>query len=237
MPNDLIKNLKTEIKKHNRPTNRINYQQFFKEKLKEPTGLRTSILRDISNAHFKSIDDQSKDNILKICEHLLKDGTRYFRFFAFEWALKVKKDYEKADFKLFESWLKKYVNNWGSCDALCTGAMGHLVLKYPELSEQTQKWAISKNMWLRRAAAVSLIVPVRNKLLLNKVFQTADTLLTDPEDLVQKGYGWMLKVAGDRFPDEVFEYVLRNKAVMPRTALRYAVEKYPPAKRREVMKK
>ena len=237
MTNEIIQKLKTEIKKQDKPSNRINYQQFHKEKLKEPTGLKAPVLRQISKDIYRQIDDKSKDNILKISDRLLEDGTRYFLFYAFEWAGKVKKDFEKTDFPRFERWLKKYVNNWGSCDHLCTGPLGHLVFMYPELSAKTKKWASSKNMWLRRAAAVSLIVPVRHELLLDEVFRTADILLTDPEDLVQKGYGWMLKVAGDRYPDEVFDYVMRNKVVMPRTALRYAIEKYPQAKRKQAMAK
>jgi 3-methyladenine DNA glycosylase AlkD len=237
MSTDIIKKLKAEIKKQDKPSNRINYQQFHKEKLKEPTGLKAPVLRKISNDTYRQIEDKSKDNILKIGDRLLEDGTRYFLFFAFEWAGKVGKAYEKSDFGRFERWLKKYVNNWGSCDHLCTGPLGQLVYRYPELSDRTKKWATSKNMWLRRAAAVSLIVPVRNRLLLDEVFRTADILLTDPEDLVQKGYGWMLKVAGDRFPEEVFGYVMKNKSVMPRTALRYAIEKYPPARRKQAMAK
>ena len=69
------------------------------------------------------------------------------------------------------------------------------------------------------------------------VFKTADLLLTDDDDMVQKGYGWMLKEAANRFPNEVFNYVMKNRRDMPRTALRYAIEKYPAAKRKEAMKK
>ena len=106
---DIIRKLKAEIKKHDKPSNRINYQQFHKEKLKEPTGLKAPVLRKISNDIYRQIEDKSKDNILKIGDSLLADGKRYFRFFAFEWADKVKKDYAKSDFARFERWLKKYV--------------------------------------------------------------------------------------------------------------------------------
>jgi len=84
---------------------------------------------------------------------------------------------------------------------------------------------------------VSLIVPVRNRLLLKEVFRTADSMLVDKDEMVQKGYGWMLKEASNRFPDEVFGYVMKNKSRMPRTALRYAIEKLPVDKRRRAMQK
>ena len=65
----------------------------------------------------------------------------------------------------------------------------------------------------------------------------ADILLEDKDDLVQKGYGWLLKEASRTHQDQVFEYVMRNKAVMPRTALRYAIEKMPEELRRKAMER
>jgi 3-methyladenine DNA glycosylase AlkD len=59
------------------------------------------------------------------------------------------------------------------------------------------------------------------------ILEIADLLLFDKDDLVQKGYGWMLKVASHKHQQTVFDYVVRNKAVMPRTSLRYAIEKMP----------
>lgn len=82
-----------------------------------------------------------------------------------------------------------------------------------------------------------MIEPVRHGRLLEDVFETAEALLKDGEDLVQKGYGWMLKVTGDYFFDDARKFVIKHKHEMPRTALRYAIEKWPPAQRREAMKR
>jgi 3-methyladenine DNA glycosylase AlkD len=231
----VLKLLRQEIKAHDKPENRHNYQRFFKEKLANPEGLRAPVLRKISGRCFKTIKDLPAPDILVIGDRLLATGERYMKFFAFEWALKVKKHFRAKDFSQFESWLKKYVDNWGACDHLCCGPIGHLVDQYPQVVRKTDKWARSKNRWLRRASAVSLIVPVRNEHLLDEVFGRAETLLSDSDDMVQKGYGWMLKEASNRFPDEVFQFVYARRGDMPRTALRYAVEKMPPAKRRKAM--
>ena len=64
-----------------------------------------------------------------------------------------------------------------------------------------------------------------------------DKLLLDGDDLVQKGYGWMLKEASKQHQQQVFDYVIKNRSVMPRTALRYAIEKMPQDLREEAMKK
>ncbi len=231
----VIKRLRGEIAHQDRPENRINYQQFFKEKLKEPEGLKAPVLRSISSRCFKEIRQLPAGDVLNLCDDLLASGHRYMRFFAFEWALKIKSRYVKNDFKRFERWLKGYVEGWGSCDHLCCGPLGHIIAQYPELVSKTRSWTRSKNQWLRRAAAVSLIVPVRQGLLLEEVFDTADRLLTDSEDLVQKGYGWMLKEASNTFQREVFVYVMNHKEQMPRTALRYAIEKMPLGMRKKAM--
>lgn len=61
--------------------------------------------------------------------------------------------------------------------------------------------------------------------------------MLDSADLVQKGYSWMLKALSQSDKDLVFQYVLSKRAVMPRTALRYAIEKMPEEKKRAAMKK
>jgi 3-methyladenine DNA glycosylase AlkD len=90
---------------------------------------------------------------------------------------------------------------------------------------------------MRRAAAVTLIIPARKGKFIADIFEITDLLLLDNDDLVQKGYGWMLKAASEAHQQEVFAYVVRNKAVMPRTALRYAIEKMPADLKKTAMSK
>jgi 3-methyladenine DNA glycosylase AlkD len=90
---------------------------------------------------------------------------------------------------------------------------------------------------MRRGAAVTLIIPAKKGLFLKDIFEIADILLLDQDDLVQKGYGWMLKVASQARQKEVFDYIMKNKNVMPRTALRYAIEKMPENLKKKAMEK
>lgn len=108
---------------------------------------------------------------------------------------------------------------------------------YPEFIVKLKDFAKSENRWVRRSAAVSLIVAARNGKFLKEILEIADILLEDKEDLVQKGYGWMLKAASQRNEQVVFEYVMKNKDVMPRTALRYAIEKMPKELKAKAMEK
>ena len=82
-----------------------------------------------------------------------------------------------------------------------------------------------------------MIYSIRNGKVLEEVFEIADLLFYDEDDLVQKGYGWMLKETSREHPEEVFDYVLANKKDMPRTSLRYAIEKLPEDCRATLMEK
>lgn len=215
----------------------MNAQQFEKKTLEKPMVLRTGVVRKISAEHFKEIRNLPKNEIFKLCEELLQSGDGNLGEIARDWAFRCRKRYEKKDFKTFERWLKKYVKSWGSCDHLCVHPLGHLIETFPELAAKVKRWTKSKNLWERRASAVALIPALRRGKLLREAFQTADILLQDKEDLVQKGYGWMLKEASNRFPKEVFRYVMKNRKKMPRTALRYAIEKMPKEWKKEAMRK
>lgn len=108
---------------------------------------------------------------------------------------------------------------------------------YPEFLARLKELANSENRWVRRAASVTLIKPARKGEFLDEILEIADILLLDKDDLVQKGYGWMLKAASEAHQKEIFEYVMKNKSLMPRTALRYAIEKMPKDLKSKAMKR
>jgi len=199
------------------------------------TRLRTAVVRKISSQLFLEVKDQDKDKIFNICEQLLAACENDARTIAFDWAYRCRNDYNVKDFDRFERWLKQYVDGWASCDDFCTHAFGCLVYSYPDCVLQVKAWTRSDNRWLRRAAAVVLIYAVRRDTLYKEAFEIADLLLMDGEDLVQKGYGWLLKEVSNRDPRPVFEYVMAHKGTMPRTALRYAIEKLDPDLRKRAM--
>lgn len=206
---------------------RLSGERFFKEEVKI-YGLKTDLARRLSKSYYQEISHLPKNEIFAMCEELWKSGYIEESFFACDWALNQRQKYDPQDFDIFEHWVGNYVSNWASCDTLCNHTIGEFLMKYPDYLSRLKIWAISPNFWMRRAAAVSLIVPARKGLFISEIFEIATLLLTDSEDMVQKGYGWMLKVAGQTYRPLVFEFVMKNKSVMPRTALRYAIEKMPP---------
>ena len=200
-------------------------------------GVKNAEATKIIREYLKRIKPLSKHEVFALCDELWQSKYLEEAIIACRFAESWVAQYEPEDFKTFERWVNSYVNNWADCDTLCNHTIGSFVMKYPEYLEELKRWATSPHRWTKRGAAVSLIIPARKGLFLKEIFEIADLLLLDKDDLVQKGYGWMLKAASESNKQAVFNYVVAKKAVMPRTALRYAIEKMPKELKAEAMKK
>lgn len=238
MNKEIFQSIRKELKNIASEEVRIIASRFFKSgEMARVYGVKSPIVRTIGKKYLIQIKSLTKNETFVICEELWKSSYLEESIIACMFTESIHKKIEVGDIKIFESWIKNYANNWASCDTFCNHTIGNYMMMYPEKTEQLKKWAVSSNRWLRRAAAVSLIVPARKGLFLSEIFMIADLLLTDEDDLVQKGYGWMLKSACQYHERDVFQYVMANKKVMPRTALRYAIEKMPERLKRQAMVK
>ena len=211
-------------------------KKYFKEEIKI-YGVGVATVTKIGKLFYESIKDFPKQDIFDLCEELWKSGYSEEAYIACNFSYYVSKKYKPADFKTFEYWIDEYVTNWATCDTLCNHTVGTFVEMYPNYVMELKKWARSTNRWMKRASAVTLIIPARKGLFLNDIFEIADILLVDTDDLVQKGYGWMLKATSEAYRENVYDFVISRKTIMPRTALRYAIEKMPIEMKVEAMKK
>ena len=200
-------------------------------------GVKMAVVSKIGKSVFAGIKTLPKDDIFDLCGELWVSGYMEEIAVACIWSHAVHKQYLPADLAVFERWIDAGVHNWAACDSLCNHTVGTFLEMYPEFVAHLKDWARETNRWKQRAAAVSLIVPARKGLFLSDIFEIVDILLPSPDDLVRKGYGWMLKAASEAHQDEVFAFVTARKTTMPRTAFRYALEKMPPERRAEAMKK
>lgn len=236
MASAIVAAIRAELRQNTDKKTRESAQRFFKEEVKF-YGVKTALVKKIARKYFHQIKHQGKKEIFNQCEELLRSDYSEEAFIAFDWAFHQGKKSTLEDFQVFARWVNRYVNNWAKCDTFCTHAVGSLVEKYPALLPELKKWARSSNRWVRRAAAVTLIFPARRGKFLKEVFAIADILLLDQDDLVQKGYGWMLKEASRQHQQEVFAYLMKHKKTIPRTAFRYALEKMSPRLRNQAMAK
>ena len=203
-----------------------------------PTGnhLKTGDIRKISAKLFKDVKDKPIEYVFSVCGELLEQHNWPMGVIAYDFAYRVKKQYDDKTFGIFEGWLEKYVRGWGDCDDFCTHAFGELICQNTKLAENIIAWTRRDEFWIRRAAAVVLIPTIwHDKYNETNPLHISDILMTDEHHLVLKGYGWMLKILSTKEPELVFDYLINNKAVMPRVAYRYALEKMDADKKRVLM--
>jgi 3-methyladenine DNA glycosylase AlkD len=215
---------------------RLQSTHFFKEEVLFH-GLKSDQVRDIAKGYYLKIKNEGKEHVFALCDELWHSPYFEVNIIACLWSENQNKNFVADDLALFEKWLNNNVSNWATCDTLCNHTIGDLIMMYPDKINELKRWALSSNRWMRRGAAVSLIVPARKGLFLPEIFEIATILLKDTDDMVQKGYGWMLKVASQIYQQQVYGFVMHHRACMPRTALRYAIEKMPPALRAAAMEK
>lgn len=214
----------------------ISELNFLSENTPEGKHVVTGDIRKLSARLYKEVKDKSIGNVFSLCEELLEQHSWGLGVIAFDWAHRVKAQYTEDTYEIFYSWLKKYVRGWGDCDDFCTHAFGELLRRYKSLFSKVKIWTKDDDFWVRRAAAIILIPSIlRNDYEGIEPFVISDLLMSDRHDLVQKGYGWMLKSLSQVDADIVKAYLIANHEQMPRTAYRYALEKYDKETRTKLM--
>lgn len=126
------------------------------------------------------------------------------------------------------------INNWDLVDVSAPSIVGHFVYIHPKKKKILYTFARSRVLWKRRIAIVATLYLIKQKEL-SDTFAIAALLLEDTHDLLHKAVGWMLREAGKISLQELEAFLLQHKGVMPRTALRYAIERMPEVKRRQYL--
>jgi 3-methyladenine DNA glycosylase AlkD len=137
--------------------------------------------------------------------------------------------------KIFNFYLQhtRYINNWDLVDTSAPYIVGeHLVSRSRRILYSLAK---SPSLWERRIAMVTTMALIRRDDL-EDAFAIAALLLGDEHDLIHKAVGWMLREAGKRSTPVLFNFLERNYSAMPRTTLRYAIERLPGPQRKRILK-
>lgn len=233
---EILNCIRKELRKNSDEKTKLSFNRFFKNEVKF-YGVNSKIGAKIGKENFEKIKEWSKKKIFLITKEMFASGYCEEAWMAAGWLAKISEKFEVEDIKFLEKLVEEYVDDWAKCDTLCNHAIADYMEMYPQNINYLIKWANSKKLYVRRAAAVTLIIPARKGCFEKEIFAIADILLQDKEDLVQKGCGWMLKAFSEYNPKKVFDYVVKNRKTMSRTALRYAIEKLSTEERITAMRK
>jgi 3-methyladenine DNA glycosylase AlkD len=144
---------------------------------------------------------------------------------------------QKEKSRIYKFYLanSKNINNWDLIDASADKIVGQYLLDNPSEKPILKKLAKSDNLWQRRIAIIATYQFIKNDKL-SETLQIAKLLLTDKHDLIHKAVGWMLREVGKKDLEIEEKFLQKHYQAMPRTALRYAIEKFPEPKRQKYLK-
>jgi len=135
---------------------------------------------------------------------------------------------------IFDFYLKhtKFVNNWDLVDGSAPYIVGQHLLTRPR--RILYRLAKSRILWERRIAIVSTFAFIKAGEI-EDTFAIAKLLLADDHDLIHKAVGWMLREAGKQSVPELLRFLKENYSALPRTTLRYAIERFPAPQRKRLL--
>ena len=233
----MLEQLKKEIQDLKNPEQAKILQKFFKTGEGEYAegdiflGIKVPVQRVIVKKYFHL----NFQEIQQLLDNKIHEYKLIALLILIEKYKKAKKDKLERR-KIFEFYLKntKNINNWDLVDLSAPQILGDFLQK--EGTEILTHLANSKNLWERRIAIISTY-PFIKKRRFGETLAISEILINDTHDLIHKAVGWMLREVGKRDLAAEEKFLKKHYQQMPRTMLRYAIEKFPKEKRKSYLQK
>jgi 3-methyladenine DNA glycosylase AlkD len=211
-------------------------QWFFKDEIKSH-GWYTAGLRSVAVRFRRRIRKEfGLDFLLRVADKLFAGRVLEEKVFAVFLLEKMTEEFDDAEFRLFESWLPR-ISSWADHDGLVHYLIAPMVASKPDRTARVFRWAKSPERWHRRAACVALIQGTRRKMFFSEIRRLSDLLLSDEDDMVQKGLGWLLRETAKADAKRTVPYLMSIRKQAPRLLLRTACETLPPGVRNKILAK
>lgn len=221
-----------EKQKYKKPVNstRFHKQSYLDGKVDYFVGMNNPDIRNLAKKYYKTIADE--DLLI-----LLRNKIHEYRLLGLIILTEKMKTKDLQSQKaVVETYLDnlEYVNNWDLVDLSAYKILGKYLLRINDFS-LLYEMSENKNMWIKRIAIISTMTLIKNDIL-NVTLDITDNLMNESHDLLHKACGWMLRELGKKNIEILSEYIYTNYTEMPRTMLRYAIERYPENIRKAILK-
>ena len=178
----------------------------------------------------------SVDDAMAFADVLMPDRFLEVKGLGIEVVARFRRQFAPQLLAHWKRWLANDCStNWATTDAISGALIGPLLQRHPDLVDTVRMWVRHRNMWVRRAAAVSLVAAARRGDALDAAYEVAAALHPDPADLIHKAVGWLLREAGRTDMPRLERYLREHGPAIPRTTVRYALEKFPANKRQALL--
>ena len=230
---ETLTNLKKEIKSKANSKKAKILQRFFKTGPGEYG--EGDIFLGITVPEERKIAKKYNLLALKDVEELLRSKIHEERLIALFILIKhFQNGNEETQKKIFNLYLRntKNINNWDLVDLSADKIVGAYL--FNKSKAIIYKLAVSKNLWERRIAIIATFYFIKNNQY-EETLKISEILLRDEHDLIHKAVGWMLREVGKRSFETEEKLLRKHYKKMPRTMLRYAIEKFPEKRRKEYL--
>jgi 3-methyladenine DNA glycosylase AlkD len=228
-----------ELQRLARPAGDFDARRYFRDSgdlgfYNVGTGAMRALARSI---HAANCERWSVDDAMRFADRLIVDRYLETKSVGIEVVARYRSDFTPVLLARWKRWLAaNHSANWATTDAICGALIGPLLVRFPDRAPLMRAWSRSRNLWVRRASIVSLIPLARRGLALDLLYEIAERLHPDGADLIQKAVGWALREAGKQDEARLERYLRAHGPAIPRTTLRYAIERFPPRTRAALLK-
>jgi 3-methyladenine DNA glycosylase AlkD len=237
-PAQAARDAKRELARLARPSGDFDASRYFRDAGRLGFyNVGTDRVRDMAKTIVRVHRDVwTVEDALRFADRLVRDRFLEVKGVGLEVVACYRRDFTPRLLTVWKGWLARdTAANWATTDAICGLLIGPLLVAHPELAAKVGSWSRDGNLWVRRASIVGLIPLARRGLALDTLYGVARRLHADREDLIQKAVGWALREAGKADVRRLERYLRDNGPEIPRTTVRYAIERFAPAKRRALL--
>lgn len=202
-------------------------------------GVTTPELRRIERGLYQLVRKEwSYAEAVAFCDLLMKSRHVECKSLGLELLARYRLDFDENLLPAVKRWLDGGLcDNWAICDQLSTQIIANLIGKFEPLASTVESWHGSSNLWVRRSSLVPFVKHAGKGRHLDRAYRIVTALLPDSHDLIHKAAGWLLRECGKADAARLERYLMEHGPSIPRTTVRYAIERFPEAKRRKILQK
>jgi 3-methyladenine DNA glycosylase AlkD len=221
------------------PAKAASYQRYFKEPV-DYFGLGTETARVVRQELLDRVRrNWTIKDAVRFCKAMVKDPHMESRGIGYQVVAHFVSEAPPELLADVKRWLERSCGNWGLVDNLAPSVLAPLIERHLDLIPEVVSWTDSPSQWVRRGATVAFVPLVGKKKgqkrYLSTAYRIAGRLFDDEEDLMHKAVGWLLREAGKADMKRLERFLLDNGPRIPRTTVRYAIERFPKEERKRLM--
>jgi len=226
--------IRSALKSGGSPEHASGVQSFFQQEIASHGWYTADLRRAVRGCRRQILRENDLAFLVEVADQLFSGPVLDEKIAAIFLLEEMDAKFGDREFKMLELWLDR-ISSWADHDGLVHYLIAPMLVTKPARVRNVFRWAKSPNRWLRRAACVALIQGTRQKKFFSEIKKLTSVLISDQDDMVQKGLGWLLRETAKYDARRSVPYLMTIRKRAPRLVLRTACETLPAAVKRNIL--